>query len=111
MTQLKATHQFYIVYIIETLVPLEHSLPRPLVGVGVSLSYLTTLGKYNLLHTIHGIFGIGSLLTHGIAILACIALKVVVVILIAKLGIKFQTLEQSQLGIKLCHDGTVLTHL
>ena len=111
MAQLKAPHEFHVVYLVETLVPFEHGLPCPLVGVGVGLLNLAAEWKYYLLLAVDGVFRVCTLLTHSVALLAGVTLQVVVVILIAELSGELQVLQQFQLCVKPGEDGAVLAHL
>ena len=107
MAHLGTCHQLYIVDVGQTAIPLEHGLPRPLIGVRLCLASHTTIGENGLIYAIDGIAGILLGLAHGIALLTSIAIDGIVVVLITKLGGELQILVKLELGIEDSHHRAV----
>ena len=85
MAYLRSQHHLQVVNLSQTTGILQHRLPRPLTGVRVGFLGHTTIRQDGAIDTVDGVAGILLSLTHGIAVLTCIAVEVEVVILIAKL--------------------------
>ena len=68
MAHLCTTHEFHVVLLGKPLVPFEHRLPCPLVGMPLCVLNHTTVGEDALAFPINHISGICLCFSHGIRI-------------------------------------------
>ena len=104
-------HEFNVVLLGKALVPFEHRLPGPLVGVPLGALVHAAVGEDGLALAVYHVGGVGFCLAHGIGVVAGIAGEGVVVVLQAVLGGEFQMLVELEFSIENRHDGTVLALL
>ena len=111
VAHLGTAHQFHIVFLSKALVPFEHRLPCPLVGVPFGILVHATFGEDGLALTVNHVGGVCLCLAHGIGVVASIACQRVVVVLQTVLGGEFQVLVELEFSIEYRHDGTVFSLL